>query len=80
MSNRRFGHVDWSLPLNTGGGIRDWDAVNIALLMDIRDELKQLNSVLACHHFQAIPRTLYEISRKLTVKPKRKRKSISVNV
>lgn len=38
-----------------------WDAVQAALLMDIRDELKRLNGVIGCSNFLGIPATLRTI-------------------
>jgi hypothetical protein len=45
--------VNWDLPENNS-----LDVVNAALLMDIRDELKRLNSVLNCRNFLLMPRNL----------------------
>lgn len=64
--------VNWSLPEQHEGFY--WDPhVQIALLMDLRDELKQLNRVFACHNAQDIPRILRGIRAKLPTR-KRKRK------
>ncbi len=62
------------------GGVREpngtisgvpWDGVHAAILMDIRDELKKLNTLLHCNNFTAIPHTLNSI-RKNTTKKRRK--------
>lgn len=48
------------------------DGATVAVLMDIREELQRLNSLLHCSNFIGIPRTLKTISRKIPVrKPKR---------
>lgn len=39
------------------------DAVAVAVLMDIRDELQQINRTLGCYRFQAIPTHLENITR-----------------
>lgn len=59
----------WSLP-ETGIG---WEHVNVAVLMDIRDELQRLNSLLYCHNFTGIPETLRGIKRN-TMKPRRRKR------
>lgn len=63
--------VTWDV---TGGDgkVSSWEQAHAALLMDIRDELKKLNSLLHCHNFQAIPRKLDRISRN-TAKPRKKK-------
>lgn len=47
-----------------------WEQVQIEVLMDIRDELQRLNSLLHCPNFMAIPSKLDAIRRKI---PARKR-------
>jgi len=59
---------DWKLPDRCA----DWTQVEVAILMDIRDELKQLNRLLRCPNFLAIPYTLNKIERN-TRKPKRRK-------
>jgi len=70
----RFKDVNWTLPANTDGSIKSWEAVNLAVLMDIRDQLEVLNRVFACPNFQAVPQLLKAIKAN-TTKPKRKVKS-----
>ena len=72
MSTGRFKDVDWKLPEDPQGGIVPWDAVIAAILMDIRDELKQLNGTFDCPNFLAVPRVLRQIVAN-TAKPKRKK-------
>ena len=60
---------NWGLPET----LPDWELVPVALLMDIRDELKALNAHLRCHNFVQIPTILRGIRRKLpTRRPRRK--------
>lgn len=57
-------NVCWHIP--AGGPI-------LAVLMDIRDELKDLNRILHCQNFLEIPHTLRGIRKKLPApKPRRK--------
>lgn len=49
---------DWKLP---GPQIETWEQVSVAVLMDIRDELKKLNTLLHCQNFIEIPRSLKKI-------------------
>lgn len=51
-----------------------WDHVPLQVLMDIRDELVRLNSLLHCPNFQRIPFKLDRIS-KNTAKPRPKVKA-----
>jgi hypothetical protein len=64
----------WSLPTTANGAIESWDLVKVAVLMDLRDELKKLNALLHCHNFVGIPRTLRTIA-KQTAKRKYVRKA-----
>jgi hypothetical protein len=68
MSDRRRKDVTWDVA-DESGAMPTWERVGIAVLMDIRDELKVLNSILRCPNFQAIPFKLDRISRN-TAKPK----------
>lgn len=49
-------NVDWETPESFG-----WDHVLIEVLMDVREELRKLNAVLACPNFLEIPQTLRTI-------------------
>jgi len=73
MADRRFKNVSWNLPVDGRGAIATWDAVKLAVLMDIRDELQKLNRVFNCGNFLNVPNVLREISRN-TAKPRRKRR------
>lgn len=39
-----------------------WNGVKLAVLMDIRDELRRLNSLLSCANFTGISHTLKQIA------------------
>ena len=62
----RHANLNWTLP----DKLQEWGQVNAALLMDIRDELRKLNAVLACQNFQDIPRILRRVSVN-TAKPRK---------
>lgn len=69
----RFKNIEWDLPQNQTGQIATWDAVRVAVLMDIRNELQTLNRLLGCYNFIRIPTVLDNINAN-TRKPKRKAK------
>lgn len=62
--------MEWSVA-DENGMVPSWERVAIAVLMDIRDELKRLNGLLHCRNFLAIPHKLDAIRRQL---PKRRRR------
>lgn len=66
---RRDKDRDWDIHDELGK--TTWEKVPIAVLMDIRDELKTLNRLLHCNNFMAIPFKLDRIALN-TKKPKRK--------
>jgi hypothetical protein len=67
MTDTRHKDATWSLPENPS-----LDYAKLAVLMDIRDELKALNHVLHCVNFLAIPRKLDDIVRNTKKKPRKK--------
>lgn len=69
---RRYASVEWELP-ETNGKLTDWQKVEIAVLMDIRDELKMLNRLLHCSNFTGMPAQLRTISRHVARIPKKPR-------
>lgn len=71
----RFANTDWHLA-DQKNQIETWEKVGIAVLMDIREELRTLNRLLSCPNFTGIPATLRRISAN-TAKPKKKRKRIA---
>lgn len=70
MADRRRKDAQW-LVGDADGQVVSWDEVQVAILMDIRDELKRLNAVLHCGNFLDIPRKLDRIER--NTKKKRRR-------
>lgn len=79
MADTRKKDADWLLNLDANGRVSTSDA-QLAVLMDIRDELKKLNKVFACPNFLAVPRhlddtarTLRSIQRALPVRKPRKK-------
>ncbi len=71
MTDRRGKNVSW-IPLDVNGHAPTWERIGIAVLMDIRDELQDLNGTLRCDNFLSIPRVLRRISAN-TAKPRRKK-------
>lgn len=74
----RLKNEQWDLselPGRSAGGGRTYSnsTIQLALLMDIRDELQQLNRLLGCDNFQAIPDILRGIRRKLPQKRRKRR-------
>jgi hypothetical protein len=65
----RHKDVKWSLPEGKrkpdGGTEHRHDDIQIAVLMDIRDELQRLNELLYCSNFVGMPHTLKRIDRRL---------------
>lgn len=62
----RFKDMNWDLANKATGNIETWERVQIAVLMDIRDELKivrQRLSVLECRNFLEIPLKLDRIEK-----------------
>ena len=66
----RHDNVNWTLPDET----LTWEQASAAILMDVRDELRQLNRLLRCHNFLAIPFKLERIARNTT--KRRRAKSV----
>lgn len=42
-----------------------YGGAQLAVLMDIRDELQRLNALLHCHNFQQLPHVLKRIDKRL---------------
>ena len=59
MVDTRKKNANWII----GDTITKWDQCQLAVLMDIRDELKTLNQLLACRNFTGIPASLSAIQR-----------------
>jgi len=71
MANRRWKDQEWFIVSADG---KQYEITNqaqhLAVLMDIRDELKSLNQLLSCPNFTEIPSILREIRRNTRKKPK----------
>lgn len=72
MAEERFKNRNWSLSNGTGLPA-SWQHVEIAVLMDIRDELQTLNRLLGCPNFTDVPTILREIRANMKKPAKRKR-------
>lgn len=68
----RYKDQEWDLPAGPVGKIASWEAVKLAVLMDIRDELKRINIRLDCSETLRIPRYLRRIASN-TAKPRKKK-------
>lgn len=62
---RKHKNVDWNIPTGTNGAPLTWADVRTALLMDIRDELKQLNETLGCYRVARMSDDIHRIDRRL---------------
>ncbi len=69
MTDTRKKDVDWSIK-SQQNGTYSFEAAQLAVLMDIRDELKALNNTLSCTETRRIPRYLRRIASN-TAKPKK---------
>lgn len=65
--------VSWSVPEQ--GDYISHEQATLAVLMDIRDEMKELKQIFRCHNAQDIPNILRGIRRN-THRPKRRKKKI----
>lgn len=61
----RYKNVDWNFHGNESDTTVPVDRIKMALLMDIRDELQRLNTLLHCPNFMSIPHKLDRIEKKL---------------
>ena len=72
--------ANWRLNPNTQTGVVTTAEAQLAVLMDLRDELKWLNDLLHCSNFVGIPQTLRMIQQHTKPKPKPKKKPIRTAV
>ena len=72
MVDRYSANQKWCVT-EPDGTTPTWERAGIAVLMDIRQELQQLNRLLSCPSFCEIPRTLRKI-RENTQKTRRRQK------
>lgn len=75
MADQRRKNVDWRV-VDEHGRIYSgrYDASMLAVLMDIRDELQQINATLNCHNTRDIPRILRAIRAHTSRLPVRRKK------
>jgi hypothetical protein len=69
----RLKNIDWQ-PGNNSAQADSWERVQIAILLDLRDELQKLNTLLHCHNAVDIPNILRRIDTN-THKVKRSKKA-----
>lgn len=67
MADTRKKNVNWKLHVYENGSVPHHDA-NLAVLMDIRDELQAVNRKLDCWRIQRMFRTLERMDRRLAKK------------
>lgn len=76
VDKRRSG-VEWQIYGEAGWNgcwtLGSYAAMQLAVLMDLRDELQRLNSLLHCANFTNMPRDLRAIKRELA--PMRKQRA-----
>lgn len=72
MAGERFKNNQWTVHRAVDGSV-SYEGAQLTVLMDIRDELQKLNTLLGCHNFVSVPSILREI-RSNTHKPKRKKR------
>lgn len=68
----RHKNAEWVLAedINSEGKLSGLARRQVAVLMDIRDELQTLNTLLGCRNFTGIPATLRAIQRNTKKEPK----------
>lgn len=69
---KRFKDNAWTVRENADRTV-SYEGAQLAVLLDIRDELKSLNRLLNCPNFTGIPHSL-NVIRKNTTKPRKVRK------
>lgn len=70
MTDRRKKNINWYVA-DEDGVTRSTEAAHLAVLMDVRDELKRLNALLHCHNAVEVPNILRTIA--ANTKPKRRK-------
>lgn len=60
MADLRNKDVNWSLNDRQRDGVT-YELIKAAVLMDIRDELRQLNRVFSCANFQNMPHEIRKL-------------------
>ena len=67
MADDRMKDINWRISKD-GVGADTIDHCLLAVLMDLRDELKKLNELLHCNKFLSIPKKLSRIAYNTTKK------------
>ena len=58
--------INWNWRLvNAKGKVDGWEQAQVAVLQDIRAELRTLNELLSCDRFLSIPSTLAKLDRRV---------------
>jgi hypothetical protein len=63
-------NCDWYVEMESGTYYGSYDHAILAVLMDVRGELRKLNGLLACPNFAEVPWTLKAIKAN-TAKPRK---------
>lgn len=71
MTDTRHKDANWEISADVNRRI-EWDGVHAALLMDLRDELKLLNSFLRGYDFYDVPFILRGIKKNTAPKKRKK--------
>ena len=71
MIDRTKPDLDW-LVADEHGDMPTWERIGIAVLMDIRRELRRLNAAIYCQNFLAMPHHLKRIARNTEKAPKKR--------
>jgi hypothetical protein len=69
--SKTFPNVEWNLA-DDKGRIADWQMVQIAVLMDIRRELRALNRTLGCYRLARMSDDIHRIDKRLQKRVKLK--------
>lgn len=72
MSDPRKKDIQWRV--RDQDGEVTFDGAQLAVLMDLRDELKKLNVLLHCRNFTNLPAQIRGLRRDLAPKKRRKKK------
>lgn len=74
MADRRCKDFNWQVRNENGVAYAgSYEHAHLAVLMDLRDELKTLNRVFACQNFLDVPALLRAIKKNTTKKRRRQR-------
>jgi GTP cyclohydrolase III len=60
MTDTRHKNGNWTMKPNANNEL-SWEAIQVAVLMDIRDELQTVNRLLNCHRIPRALDAMYEL-------------------